>query len=605
MPGWNSKGDWQIEDRLKQLDRAGYLKRSDLDEMAMGYLKRVDTNVALEVLDIWEKSDMSNRRNPSAAMMSLLRQEEERQGREGGGSNQWHSNWEEQLQQLDLPMHVDDRALEGLRAIPENEAQRIVSSLAAQSSSIRNPSAFVMKACKTLEDKGTVLKGTLNSSGKEQNGYDGESYSKQENYREGRGHWEDSGRSNTKRGQGKSLHDIIDEWVRTLVLDDKAQQELTRLEPHDQVDLLEDLSKKRADIHNRSAWICGRIKNWGKGKGRRDSGWERRRSPSPPQYTRHPMWQLLDQKAQECVGELEEGDALKLLRDLEEQGDRVRNPSAYVSRGAQQVRKGIPPSAALQEHRQQRSRSHRRSRSPRRPGVRLQPGPDGRAARSPPRGKWSEDDRWRSKGGKGSGRDRYSKGSGGKEEGKGHKGRKGKGKRDDYSRSWQPNPRPSSKKHDEEPEEGAAEGADEEKEWHPWLDGEEDVRSFEEEEGEAFKASTDSLEGEGGVEAPMEEAEPHTEQEVAESADEDWKTMDLSTWLQSVDAGTGTLLEYEQNLLDSYDSLSMIVQLYVTAPGRDGRCPIQSIFFEDIGVTKVGHKRAFEMWFGKRWKKDS
>ncbi|CAE8676529.1 unnamed protein product, partial [Polarella glacialis] len=77
----------------------------------------------------------------------------------------------------------------------------------------------------------------------------------------------------------------------------------------------------------------------------------------------------------------------------------------------------------------------------------------------------------------------------------------------------------------------------------------------------------------------------------------DWRSMDLGSWLRSVDSGKGFLLQYEAALTSNYDTLEQVVDVYVKPPGQDGRVNIDKMFFDDIGVEKVGHRRLFEKWF--------
>ncbi|CAE8614489.1 unnamed protein product, partial [Polarella glacialis] len=66
----------------------------------------------------------------------------------------------------------------------------------------------------------------------------------------------------------------------------------------------------------------------------------------------------------------------------------------------------------------------------------------------------------------------------------------------------------------------------------------------------------------------------------------DWRSMDLGSWLRSVDSGKGFLLQYEAALTSNYDTLEQVVDVYVKPPGQDGRVNIDKMFFDDIGVEK-------------------
>jgi len=66
--------------------------------------------------------------------------------------------------------------------------------------------------------------------------------------------------------------------------------------------------------------------------------------------------------------------------------------------------------------------------------------------------------------------------------------------------------------------------------------------------------------------------------------------LDLRAWLLNLDQ-TGALAHYQKVLAENFDSVFHILDVYV----EDGRLDPQ--FFEDVGVTKLGHRRKFEQWF--------
>ncbi|CAJ1405467.1 unnamed protein product [Effrenium voratum] len=80
---------------------------------------------------------------------------------------------------------------------------------------------------------------------------------------------------------------------------------------------------------------------------------------------------------------------------------------------------------------------------------------------------------------------------------------------------------------------------------------------------------------------------------------EAWRSMDLRNWLLSIDNGRGCLLRYEQSLTANFDSLDQIVDLYIRKNGR-GRVVVDSLFFTDLQIKKVGHQRLIEKWFRER-----
>lgn len=109
----------------------------------------------------------------------------------------------------------------------------------------------------------------------------------------------------------------------------------------------------------------------------------------------------------------------------------------------------------------------------------------------------------------------------------------------------------------------------------------------------AFSSAPD-----GGARTPREHfAGGHAE--AASDGNGDWRSMDLSTWLRSVDGGRNLLVEYEPGLLANYDTLSLLVELYVERQAN-GSVKIDPAFFEDVGVAKLGHRRLFEKWFKEK-----
>ncbi|CAJ1405468.1 unnamed protein product [Effrenium voratum] len=90
---------------------------------------------------------------------------------------------------------------------------------------------------------------------------------------------------------------------------------------------------------------------------------------------------------------------------------------------------------------------------------------------------------------------------------------------------------------------------------------------------------------------------PQAEEETEDP--EAWRSMDLRNWLLSIDNGRGCLLRYEQSLTANFDSLDQIVDLYIRKNGR-GRVVVDSLFFTDLQIKKVGHQRLIEKWFRER-----
>merc|ERR1712129_545115 len=71
------------------------------------------------------------------------------------------------------------------------------------------------------------------------------------------------------------------------------------------------------------------------------------------------------------------------------------------------------------------------------------------------------------------------------------------------------------------------------------------------------------------------------------------KKFDLSIkdWLQSMD-DSGFLVQYNDGIASKLDNLEQIVDVYVRDRGE-----VDPVFFADVGIKKLGHKRLFEKWF--------
>ncbi|CAE7021871.1 unnamed protein product [Symbiodinium natans] len=65
----------------------------------------------------------------------------------------------------------------------------------------------------------------------------------------------------------------------------------------------------------------------------------------------------------------------------------------------------------------------------------------------------------------------------------------------------------------------------------------------------------------------------------------------LKDWLLSLDH-SGFLVQYHDNIASKLDSVTQVVATYMKDSGE-----VDSQFFEDAGVTKLGHRRLFQKWF--------
>jgi len=67
----------------------------------------------------------------------------------------------------------------------------------------------------------------------------------------------------------------------------------------------------------------------------------------------------------------------------------------------------------------------------------------------------------------------------------------------------------------------------------------------------------------------------------------------IIAWLEKIDDGKGVLMQtYGEAIKERFDLLSEVFEVYLQSGGD-----VSGAFFEDFGVTKVGHKRLFEKSF--------
>lgn len=61
-------------------------------------------------------------------------------------------------------------------------------------------------------------------------------------------------------------------------------------------------------------------------------------------------------------------------------------------------------------------------------------------------------------------------------------------------------------------------------------------------------------------------------------------------WLQSMD-DSSFLLQYHDTIAANFDSLEQVYEIYVR------NSELQTMFFDDVGIKKLGHRRIIEKWF--------
>lgn len=69
----------------------------------------------------------------------------------------------------------------------------------------------------------------------------------------------------------------------------------------------------------------------------------------------------------------------------------------------------------------------------------------------------------------------------------------------------------------------------------------------------------------------------------------------IESWLREMDE-VGFLMPYYDRLAAVFDSPGQVADVYAQG-GTAGATTLDPKFFDDIGITKVGHRRLFEKWF--------
>jgi len=611
-----------VEERLKELEER---EEKGLDASAKGMLRKTDPDIAMEALNQWESSEMWTRNNPSACMVKLLKRLLA-QGQEVGtrkglieDDDQAKEAAEELLEALGDK--IDGNAREALEALEAWQALGILQDIEQQADGIRKPSAFVMSAAKRIQagqgsagsrrkdrDPPRLQEGPYadrgyddrqeNSYGRHRgadrgNGYDQQSYG-YGSYSSDYGQSQYSKREASRRGYGKSEQDKVDELMKYLDLDETAKTALATIPPDRQVELLEELSQDSGRVRNHSAFICSNVKRVKEGT-YRSRKQEDEGDSYPPQHSYGDYgshygsnsydagyaqegpessfaWSKLDEKAQGEVLALSKADAAHLMNDLESKIQTLRNASAFVCSAAKRYSKN-------QETRSYRYDEPARSRSPR--GGATRPSSDafalGEESALPPE---TEEEAEQQK----QQIDEYLNSTEG-ERVLDHKAR-------DELRKIPP---------------------------HEALNlmlkiGANDIRNpsafvtkacreiLKNVERESFsrQVANGSHERPPAGERPTSRPTRAAEAQSDLPGEEDWRSMPLDQWLRKVDNGGNYLLQYESALLANFDSVEQIMSLYVSS-GEDGKIVIDKLFFDDLKVEKMGHKRLFEKWFKERW----
>jgi len=636
-----------VDERIEELVSNGQLPPGALDANAETALRQADPHVALKALEEWEKSDLSSRRNPSAFMVSLLRRfEQDRDGAAIPTASEEEDASQRLAELLEEATRLDRNAATALQGISPSKAVYIVEDLLRQGTAVRKPSAFVMSAVRRAEAQGL--------------GSDASA-----------GHGSGS-RSATNNLAG--VHESIDRLLAGLNLEPEAREALSSLHAEMQVEILKELVRSYNEVRNQSGFVLSRVRRARQGKGMGSHRSPPRRSPprrsSPRRSPRRSparndpvndiafqaatasWWDVLDEKAQKALSDLNANQVTEIMQELESKGDGVRNPSAFVCAYAKKAvgRQSYSAVPGPQNGEPSRARSPLRSRSPRggQEWTSSEAESSGRAmvaaflkklhmidqrAKSALLELQPKDavDIMQATLAKGSSIRNPSAFVFKMAQKKADAGHELNGRR----------PRGVAVREDALAQEGDYEvGREELWDQKEERELEDDAQAasmvpdgssdtswqigtsiLPEDNVEQSAQAYDDLELPAAAPLEYDHDEQHLESSMGSLVDstghspeavpsaspgvqwpkaQGWRRLSLSDWIHSVDNNKGFLLQYEEALLGNYDTLEQVMELYVPEPSHDGSLRIDPAFFEDLGVAKLGHRRLFEKWFKDR-----
>mmetsp|Transcript_83012 Transcript_83012/g.173803 ORF Transcript_83012/g.173803 Transcript_83012/m.173803 type:complete len:629 (-) Transcript_83012:163-2049(-) len=220
---------------------------------------------------------------------------------------------------------LDDRARQTLSDLPSEVSESILGELRNMGRSVHNPSAYVQKAAANARKE----EGQSQSSWGEKKAIGAiGSFKKQSDYDYDRG-----------SPAQDPLEELLEPWRSTLDSNALRQLESVGLEAAEHI--LSELESKGDQVRNPSAYISKSTSNFkhtgqlgargGEHNGdRQEREEEKLKRDFDEEVSSLPY--SLDDKAMEALEEVGHQGAMSILRNLQDAGDKVKNPNAYIMR---------------------------------------------------------------------------------------------------------------------------------------------------------------------------------------------------------------------------------------------------------------------------------
>jgi hypothetical protein len=287
-----------------------------LDARAREALSEVGFDEASHILQQLE-NQVDKINNPSAYVLRAVGNAKQGKGSGGAGGPGPVVPHQGHMRSVDVlggwRYQLDADAVRALDEIGPQAASAVLSELEAKAGSVRNPSAYVVKAV------GNAKKG-VNQPG-------------------------------TSGGSPRVGGDWLGRWRGHL--DPKAIQALEEVGPDASASILRELESKSDTIKNFSAYAmraAGNAKKEAQGSGMSTSN-----GLAPAAEIGEdgsvPDWRsMLDEKASACLAELDPEDAERIGEELDSKAQGVRNPSAYIMRAVANAKQGkVQPGSSASE----------------------------------------------------------------------------------------------------------------------------------------------------------------------------------------------------------------------------------------------------------------
>lgn len=333
--------------------------RSALDQKSLDSLQSVGVTAASEIIQELDNKG-SSVRNPSAYVTRACenRIKEGRAGDGGGGDRGGDRGGSGGLFARYRGM-LDEKALDSLRKVGATEATAILQNLDSRASTVRNPSAYVVRSVANFEKNGGVLDENAaepdfadqilgsDRPGPPLGAFDFDTPiggGPLDGFDRGGGGEHGGYTLVGTGGSSESRNKLSDRG-----LDEKAEAALAEV-PHGVANtILQELESKSHMVQNRSAYVSRAVANAKKGEGRAASaegGVTHGQGPGLISGYEH-LTALIDERARSALEDQSVEVQSTILKALEDQGNKVQNPSAYVLKAVGNARNGKGQAGAV------------------------------------------------------------------------------------------------------------------------------------------------------------------------------------------------------------------------------------------------------------------